>query len=102
MGAIAYTVTATLPDQALASEYISWLEDGHVDQVLQHGAHTAMIVRITDPAPPIQVETRYIFANRQAFDRYLKEAAPRLRAEGIGRFPPERGIRFDRRVGEVV
>lgn len=102
MTAIAYSVTATLPDQDLAREYITWLEDGHVDEVIKHGAHSAMIVRISDPASPIQVETRYIFANREVFDRYISHAAPGLRAEGLRRFPPDRGIRFERRIGEVL
>lgn len=102
MTAIAYSVTATLPDQDLAREYIAWLEDGHVDEVIKHGAHSAMIVRITEPKVPIQVETRYIFANRQVFDRYIDQAAPALRAEGLRRFPPDRGIRFERRLGEVM
>jgi hypothetical protein len=102
MAAIAYSVIATLPDQSTAREYTAWLEDGHVDEVIKHGAHSAMIVRLTDPPTPIQVETRYIFANRQVFDRYISNAAPGLRAEGLRRFPPERGITFERRVGEVV
>ena len=29
-------------------------------------------------------------------------AAPGLRAEGLARFGPERGVRFERRVGEIV
>lgn len=102
MSAVAYTVIATLPTRELANEYIAWLENGHIDQVLQHGAHTAMIVRITDPADPIQIEVRYVFSTRQAFDRYVSDHAPALRAEGLRRFPLERGIRFERRTGEVV
>jgi hypothetical protein len=102
MSAIAYTVIATFPDRQTADEYIAWLEDGHVDQVIEHGAHTAMIVRVSDPATPIQVECRYIFSTRQAFDRYVSEYAPALRAEGLERFPPQRQVRFERRVGEVI
>lgn len=102
MGAIAYSVIASLPDEATAREYLAWLEDGHVDQVVQHGAHAAMIVRVLEPASPLQVETRYIFANRQAFDRYVADVAPALRADGLKRFPPERGVRFERRLGEIV
>lgn len=102
MGAIAYSVVATLPDQQTADEYVAWLEDGHVDKVVEGGAHSAMIVRMVEPESPTQVEVRYIFANRQAFDRYVSLAAPGLRAEGLRKFPPERGVRFDRRLGEVI
>lgn len=102
MSAIAYTVIATLPDPQTAAEYVAWLEDGHVDAVIEGGAHSAMIVRIEQPSDPIQVETRYIFATRAAFERYLAQHAPRLREDGLKKFPPERGITFQRRVGEVV
>jgi len=101
MAAISYTVVATLPDEQTASEYIAWLEGGHVAEVVGAGANNGMIIRIQDPATPIQVETRYLFANQAAFDRYVREAAPGLRAAGLGRFPLSRGIRFERRVGTV-
>lgn len=102
MSAIAYSVITTLPDEATASEYIAWLEDGHVDEVVRGGAHSAMIVRIEEPPGSIQVETRYVFANRDAFDRYVSTVAPRLRADGLARFGPERGIFMQRRVGRVL
>jgi len=98
---IAYTVIATLPDEKTANEYIAWLEDGHVDAVIEHGAHSALIVRITEPAKPIQVETRYVFSTRALFDRYVERYAPALREEGLEKFPPKRGVSFQRRVGEI-
>jgi hypothetical protein len=102
MAAIAYTVVATLPGEDVASEYIGWLESGHLDAVLEAGAANAMIVRIQDPPAPIQVETRYVFPTREVFERYLREAAPALRAEGQARFPPHRGVTFTRRIGVVL
>jgi hypothetical protein len=102
MPAIAYSVIATLPDEATASEYTAWLRDGHVDAVVQAGAHSGMIVRIREPGAPIQVETRYIFATRGLFDRYVEHTAPRLRGEGLVRFPASRGVTFERRVGEIL
>jgi hypothetical protein len=102
MAAIAYSVIATLPDARTADEYVAWLEDGHVDAVVRGGAHSAMIVRIQDPSHPIQVETRYIFSTRDAFDRYVREAAPGLRADGLRLFGPGRGVSMERRVGIVV
>lgn len=100
---IAYTVTATFPDEATRDEYIAWLEDGHIDQVIRNGAHSAMIV-VLDHAvgDPIVVEVRYIFPTREVFDRYIAEFAPALRADGLKRFPPERGIEFHRNTGSIL
>ena len=108
MTRIAYTVTATLPDDSTAREYIAWLEDGHVDAVVAAGADSAMIVRLDPPVlqalPPgsVEVETRYVFSTRDLFDRYIEHAAPALRADGLRRFGPERGIRYERRTGVIL
>ncbi len=100
---ILYAVTATLPDEATLEEYIAWLEDGHVDAVVEAGARSGMIVRILNgPGEPLEVETQYVFATRELFDRYKRESAPGLRAEGLEKFPPERGVRFRRRLGEII
>lgn len=104
MTRILYAVTATLPDEATAREYIAWLEDGHVDAVIKHGAHSGMIVRLdaeTSGQSP-RVETHYVFATRELFDRYVAKHAPTLRADGLKRFPAERGVRFERRIGEIL
>ncbi len=97
---ILYSVTATLPDEPTAVEYIAWLEDGHVDQVVEAGAHSGMIIRIE--GAPIRVRTQYVFSTRETFDRYVERDAPGLRADGLKRFPPERGITFSRDIGEIV
>lgn len=101
MGGIAYTVCATLPTRTLASEYVAWLRDGHLDAVIAGGARTAQVVRIEEPAEPVQVEVRYLFDSRGDFDRYVRETAPRLRAEGLARFGPASGVSFRRTVGVV-
>lgn len=102
MAAIAYTVIATFPDPGLADEYVAWFEDGHVDAVIEGGARSAMIVRVIEPSEPTQVETRYVFRSREDFDRYVAKVAPALRADGLRRFGPERGIRMERRLGHVL
>lgn len=102
MKRIAYTVIATLPDSKTADEYVQWLENGHVDDVIEHGAHSGAIVRMVEPSAPIQVETRYIFSTTAMFDRYVKQFSPALRDEGLQKFPPERGVTFERRIGEVI
>ena len=95
-----YTVIATLPDAPTAAEYTTWLADGHIQAVLAAGASAAQLVQSEDP--PLQVECRYLFPSRDAYDRYIRDAAPRLRAEGLARFPAARGITFQRRVGTVL
>lgn len=108
MSSIAYTVRATCPSPALAERYVAWLEDGHVDMVIRGGAHAATIVRL-DPEPgqpggqgPRRVEVRYVFPTRAVFDRYVRDFAPALRAEGLARFGRETGVTFERSVGEIV
>lgn len=102
MGQIAYTVLVTFPDEPTAREYIDWLGAGHIKAVLEGGAIDAAVLRLQTPAEPIQLEVRYLFPNQQVFDRYVAEVAPALRAEGLSRFPPERGVRYDRKVAVKV
>jgi hypothetical protein len=102
MPLLAYTVIATLPSEAAAAEYAAWLRDGHLDAVIAGGARSAQVVRIVEPPEPVEIEVRYLFESRAAFDRYVRETAPRLRAEGLARFGPASGVSFRRTVGEVV
>lgn len=104
MAAIAYTVIATFPDEATRAEYAAWLQDGHIDQVLSHGGHSASLVRLDRAAPddPIRLEVRYIFPTREVFERYVEHHAPALRADGLKRFPPERGVSFTRTIGQII
>ncbi len=97
---IAYTVTTTLPDAKMAEEWLDWLRGGHIADVLAGGATSAEIIALDQPA--LTFEVRYRFPNRQAFDHYEQEIAPRLRAEGLMRFPPEKGIGYRRSVGDVL
>lgn len=111
MAKVWYSVLATLPSPAVAEEYVHWLEDGHIDAVCAAGAHSAMIVRLESGtadslsavAPAArQVMTQYVFSTRELFDRYVQHHAPALRAEGLKKFGPERGITMQRLVGEIV
>lgn len=104
MPAIAYTVVASFPDESLCAEYAAWLQDGHIDQVLSKGGHSATLVRLdrASPGDPARLEVRYLFPTREVFDRYVEHHAPALRADGLRRFPPERGVLFVRTIGEVI
>jgi hypothetical protein len=102
MGAIAYSVTAELPDEPTRERYIQWLESGHVRGVVEAGALSGEVIRIDEPGEPRRVVTRYIFADRSRLEVYLRDHAPALRADGLARFGPETGVAFSRSVGELV
>lgn len=96
----AYTVRCTFQNAALAEEWIDWLRAEHLADVIEAGAIDAEVVRLD--ATPIEVEVRYHFASRDAFNQYEHEHAGRLRKEGLKRFPLDRGLSYHRAVGEVV
>jgi len=95
-------VTATIPSPNLAEEFLDWLVCGHIQDVLAAGAIAGHAVRLSDPPVPLRIQAVYHFPNREALDSYLTNHAPRLRADGLRRFPPERGITFERTVGDIV
>lgn len=100
MPEVAYTVMATLPDANTAQEWLAWLRSEHIADVLAGGATAAEIITLDQPA--LTYEVCYRFSSREAFDHYEREVASRLRAEGLKRFPPEKGIKYHRTVGVVL
>lgn len=48
------------------------------------------------------VETQYVFPSRKAFDDYVRDHAPALRADGLKHFPPESGLTYSRQVAEIA
>lgn len=109
-GAFSYSVTATFDDARVADEWIAWLRDGHIADVQRGGALSAEVVRrdpdssggTSAPNGAVVLEVRYRFVSRESFDRYVREFAPKLRAEGAAKFPVERGVRQQRAMGAVV
>ena len=100
MSAVAYTVAATFVDSAVAEEWLRWLREEHLAQVIAGGASDAEVIEFDGPGRSFEV--RYHFASRSAFAEYESAHAPRLRAEGLQRFPVERGVTYRRSVGVVV
>ena len=100
MAEIAYMVAATFPDSDRAEAWLRWLAEGHIAEVLAGGAASAEIVALD--APPLTYEVHYRFPSREAFERYERDHAPRLRAEGLRLFPVEQGVRYRRSVGIVL
>ncbi|HEY0864391.1 MAG TPA: DUF4286 family protein [Lacunisphaera sp.] len=104
MPAILYTVRTTCPTIQVRGRYLAWLSPNHIMEVMKGGATGARIVlpdRAGDTAPAV-VETQYVFPSRKAFDDYLRDHAPALRADGLKHFPPECGITYERQVAEIA
>lgn len=102
---VQYSVLATLPTQALRDQYRDWLAHGHVQDVVAAGARAAMVVVLdADPsAPPAwRVLAVYRFPSQAALDRYLRDDAPRLRAQGLALFGPPTGVTFSRWSGPII
>jgi hypothetical protein len=100
MGRVAYTVAVTFVDGGLAEEWLGWVAEGHVAEVLAGGAIGAEVVEVDGPMRSFEV--RYHFPSREAFAVYERDHAPRLRAEGLARFPVEKGVTYRRSLGVVV
>jgi hypothetical protein len=99
---IAYTVICTFQDQAVAEEWIAWLEREHLADVIAAGALDAEAIRFdSSDGQAIRCEVRYHFKSRQAFAAYERDHASALRAKGLEKFPPERGLAYQRSLGEV-
>jgi hypothetical protein len=98
MTELAYTVAATFSDPQVAAQWLRWLRDGHIAEVIAGGATRAEIIALDGSNA---FEVRYRFPSRESFDRYEREFAPRLRAEGLRLFPVERGVTYRRSVGTV-
>lgn len=97
---VAYIVTASLPEQATLDRYVAWLHPSHTALVQQAGATKAEVIVLSDP--PLHVQARYEFTDQPALDRYLRDHAPRLRAEGLAAFPLSSGITFRREIGTIL
>lgn len=97
---ILYDVRCTFTDEAVADAWIAWLHDPHLADVMAAGASAAEVARVR--ADGIVVEARYRFPSAEAFAIYERDHAPRLRAEGLARFPLGLGLTYQRRVAEIL
>lgn len=94
----AYTVHAQFDALEVAADWVAWLRDGHFEDVMKGGALEAMVVQLE----PLKLEARYLFADREAFATYERDSAPKLRAEGLAKFPASRGVQMSRSMGDVL
>jgi hypothetical protein len=100
MPQIRYTVSVNFPNDSIAPKWLEWLKNGHVADVVKGGATSAHAVKIDGSANLFEVV--YLFPSREAFERYERDFAPALRAEGQKLFPAASGIVYSRTVAEVL
>ncbi len=104
MPSILYTVRANCVSLQQRGRFLSWLSPKHIMEVMKGGATGARVIlpdRASDTAPAV-VETQYVFPSRKAFDTYVRDHAPALRADGLKHFPPDSGITYERQVAEIA
>jgi hypothetical protein len=86
-------------DAAIGRAYREWLQ-GHVRELLVlPGFVAAQVHEVTDPPPSagtLSLCVQYRLRDQAALDAYLREHAPRMRADGVARFGD--GFRATRRV----
>lgn len=104
MPTIIYTVRVSCPDLQTRGRFLAWLAPGHIEQVKAGGATAARVIlpdRENDSAPAL-VETQYVFPSRAAYDGYVRNHAPAMRADAQKHFPPESGVTIARQVAELA
>jgi hypothetical protein len=99
---VVYEVNLSV-DAAIADAYRAWLH-GHVRELLAlPGFVDAGVYEVSDPAPSagmLSLCVQYRLRDAAALDHYLREHAPRMRAEGVARFGDR--FRASRRVLEPM
>lgn len=92
-------------DHELAAEYREWLE-AHMREILAlPGFEFAEMLREDTSGGRAIFVCHYWMQGRDALENYLREHAPRLRADGISRFgdrfsAERRVLELERRIGE--
>lgn len=99
----AYTVRCTFDDAEIAERWVQWLAQEHLADVCAAGAVDAEVVQLdsSGESGTVICEARYHFTDRSAFETYERDHAPRLREEGLSKFPLSLGLRYERSTGEV-
>lgn len=96
---IVYEVRASV-EAAIAADYRAWLEP-HIREILRiPGFARAELLGEDSDDARVTYTVRYHLDSRAALEQYLRDHAPRLRADASARF----GDRFQasRRVSELV
>jgi hypothetical protein len=100
-----YTVGIDCAAAAVHARFLTWLEHVHIAEVLAAGASGAELLELAASAPGRAhgtIEVRYRFATRGAFEAYLREHAPGLRASGLAQLEPGDQVQFTRSAAELI
>ena len=95
-----YSVQCEFDREQVAGEWLRWLRDEHIGDVLAAGASRAEIIKLDGPVWAYRIE--YDFPTFELYEAYNTEHADRLQQECLGRFPLDMGIRYERTSGEIV
>lgn len=98
-----YCVIAILRDESVLTEYLTWLNSGHVQAVCDQGGATKCLVSVLDSDDDVvRVESAYTFPSFEKYETYCKDIAPSLRPEGIRLFVDTGKVtKFERVTGKV-
>lgn len=87
-GELVYEVDLEV-EASIAADYRDWLH-GHVSEILAlPGFLGASLCEVLEPAPPAGfagLSVHYRLVDEAAYDAYLRDHAPRMRADGEARF----------------
>lgn len=103
-----YVVRTVIEDARVFDGFVAWLRDSHVGNVCMCGARDAdLLVMDTQQGEPYVVESHYRFVSRDAYEKYEREHAPRMRALGLAELArlgvePGRGVQFHRATGMAL
>ncbi|MDB4938008.1 MAG: hypothetical protein JWP87_4980 [Labilithrix sp.] len=103
-----YVVRSLFDDVRVFDAYVGWLRDVHVGDMCMSGARDAdLLVMDATPGEPLVVESHYRFVSREAFEKYEREHAPRLRAQSLAELArlgvePGRGVTVHRATGKAL
>ncbi|NOT87912.1 MAG: DUF4286 family protein [Lysobacter sp.] len=76
-------------DAAAHDEYRVWLRDHIAEMLALPGFVGAKLFEVLEPPPSagrVGLCMQYVLKDRAALDDYLRDHAPRLRADGVARF----------------
>lgn len=98
MSRVFYEVMATAHDPAVEAAWVRWMRDQHLSDVRAAGATAARLVKLDSPG---EYAAQYEFESRAAYETYLRNEAPRLRAEGLSLFGADAMV-YSRRTGDLL
>lgn len=103
MTSVRYVVRGTLASPSFLEDYLSWLQGGHVQDVIALGKALSAEVIVLDVVDggSVMVETSYEFSDRAALEAYFAGPAIELRKDGVERWVETGKATFSRTIGEI-